>query len=198
MILFIALGAMTLEAIRRLLSPVPVEGLTVIIVAAVGVVINTVTALLFLKGRKHDLNIRGAFLHMAADAGVSVGVVAAGLGILMTGWLWLDPVVSLIIVLVICIGTWNLFKDSFYLAMDFVPGHIDPDGVRRFLEALPGIQSVHDLHIWAMSTTEVALTAHLVKPDATDDDKLIDHIEKDLHDNFGIEHVTIQWERTAG
>jgi cobalt-zinc-cadmium efflux system protein len=194
-ILFIALGAMSLEGIRRLVSPVEVQSRTIIIVAAVGVVINTATALLFVGGLKQDLNIRGAFLHMAADAGVSLGVVAAGTGIMITGWLWLDAAVSLAIVVIICIGTWRLFRDSLYLAMDFVPAHIDMRQVRDYLKGLPGIEGVHDLHVWAMSTTETALTAHLVKPEHEGDDELISRIEEELEQEFQIGHITIQWER---
>ncbi len=194
-ILLVALGGIAWEAIRRFSHPAPVAGQTVIIVAAVGVVINTATALLFLSGRKHDLNIRGAFLHMAADAAVSVGVVAAGVAILLTGKTWIDPVVSLIITAIILVGTWGLLRDSFNLAMDAVPEGIDPQAVKDYLAGLPGVTGVHDLHIWAMSTTETALTAHLVKPHAEDDDELIEKISAELHDRFSIEHTTLQWER---
>ena len=195
LILLFALGAITMEAIRRFISPVSTEGKTVIVVASIGVVINTATALLFLKDRKQDLNIRGAFVHMAADSGVSLGVVLAGILILITGWLRLDPLVSLIIVVVILIGTWKLLRDSFNLAVDAVPKGIRTAQVKAYLSKLPGIIGVHDLHIWAMSTTETALTAHLVKPDYKDDDAMIKRIEKELHDTYHIDHVTIQWER---
>ena len=194
-ILMVAIGAIAWEAIRRFNDPAPVGGQTIIIVAAIGVVINTTTALLFVAGRKHDLNIRGAFLHMAADAGVSAGVVAAGLVILASGWMWVDPLVSLVIAAIILIGTWGLMRDALNLALDAVPKGIDPDSVSGYLAGLPCVEGVHDLHIWAMSTTETALTAHLVKPDSKDDDALIEKASKELHDRFGIEHITLQWER---
>lgn len=194
-ILMVAIGAIAWEAIRRFDNPAPVGGQTIIIVAAIGVVINTITALLFVTGRKHDLNIRGAFLHMAADAGVSAGVVVAGLVILASGWMWVDPLVSLVIAVIILIGTWGLMRDALNLALDAVPKGIDPEAVSDYLAGLPGVESVHDLHIWAMSTTETALTAHLVKPDSKDDDGLIEKASKELHDRFGIEHITLQWER---
>ena len=194
-ILLVAMGGIAWEAVRRFSDPSPVSGKTVIIVAAIGVVINTATALLFLSGRKTDLNIRGAFLHMAADAGVSAGVVLAGVVILATGWPWIDPVVSLTITAIILVGTWGLLRDSFNLALDAVPAGIDPEAVKTYLSDLPGVTGVHDLHIWAMSTSETALTVHLVKPDAGDDDALIEQASRELHDRFGIEHITIQWER---
>jgi len=194
-ILLVAMGGVAWEAVQRFSDPLPVAGKTIIIVAAIGVVINTATALLFLSGRKQDLNIRGAFLHMAADAGVSAGVVLAGVVILTTGWLWIDPAVSLIITAIILAGTWGLLRDSFNLALDAVPAGIDPEAVKSYLSDLPGVNGVHDLHIWAMSTSETALTAHLLKPDADDDDTLIEQASRELHERFGIEHVTIQWER---
>jgi cobalt-zinc-cadmium efflux system protein len=195
-ILFIAIGGIGVEAVQRLLKPKPVAGITVIIVAAVGVVINSITALLFIKGRKHDINIKGAFLHMASDAAVSLGVVLAGFGIILTGWYLLDPIVSFIIAVVILFWTLGLFRESFNLTMDAVPVGIDVGGIREYLSGLPGIVEVHDLHIWAMSSTEVALTAHLIKPDHTKDDELIEQASRWLHENFGIGHVTIQWERS--
>jgi cobalt-zinc-cadmium efflux system protein len=191
----VALGGIAWEAIRRLGAPVPVAGKTIIFVALVGVVINTATALLFLSGRKSDLNIKGAFLHMVADAGVSAGVVLAGVAILLTGRLWIDPAISLVITTIILFGTWRLFRDAFNMAMDAVPGNIDPEAVKAYLSSLPGITGVHDMHIWAMSTTETALTVHLVKPDPEDDDLLIEKASKGLHDQFGIDHITLQWER---
>jgi len=194
-ILLLALGGIAWEAIQRLGSPVPVAGKTIIFVALAGVVINTATALLFFSGRKGDLNIRGAFLHMAADAGVSAGVVIAGVAIHFTGRLWIDPAISLVITIIILFGTWRLFQDAFNMAMDAVPGNIDPEAVRAYLLSLPGITGVHDMHIWAMSTTETALTVHLVKPDPEDDDVLIEKARKELHDQFGIDHITLQWER---
>jgi cobalt-zinc-cadmium efflux system protein len=150
-----------------------------------------------MKGRHHDLNVKGAFLHMAADAAVSVGVVLAGWGILATGWYWLDPAASLAIALVIFAGTWGLLRDSLNLAMHAVPENIDIPEVRAYLAALGGVEDVHDLHIWAMSTTETALTAHLVKPDREDDDAFLAAAAQELHDRFGIEHATLQLERSA-
>jgi cobalt-zinc-cadmium efflux system protein len=193
-ILLVAIGAIAWEATRRLLHPAPVEAGTVMWVAAVGIVINAATAWLFMAGRKGDLNIRGAFLHMAADAGVSAGVVAAALAIKATGWLWLDPAISFAIVVVILIGTWGLLRDSVNLAMDAVPEGIDEKEVEGYLCAIPGVTGVHDLHIWGMSTTDVALTAHLVKPDGKSDDALLAEAARALHDRFGIEHATLQLE----
>ncbi|MGA6926644.1 MAG: cation diffusion facilitator family transporter, partial [Desulfosarcina sp.] len=196
-ILMVAIGGLGWEAVRRLGTPSHVPGTTIIWVAAVGVVINGITAGMFMSGRKSDLNIRGAFVHMAADTAVSAGVVVAGIGILLAGWQWLDSATSLIIAVIIFIGTWGLFKDAFNLALDAVPRNIDGGHVRDYLSALPGVLQVHDLHIWGMSTTEVALTAHLVKPDVRDDDHLIAEIEDTLRRRFGIGHITIQWERNA-
>jgi cobalt-zinc-cadmium efflux system protein len=192
--LLMALGVITWEAVHRLLEPTPVAGGTVIVVAAIGVVINAATALLFMSGRKRDLNIRGAFLHMAADAGVSLGVVVVGVGITVTGWLWLDPVVSLGIVLVILVGTWGLLRESADLAMDAVPKGIDPAEVRSFLSDCAGVSEVHDLHIWGMSTTETALTVHLVTPHRATDDAFLRDMCQELRNRFGIGHVTIQME----
>ena len=196
-ILLVAMGGIAWEAVRRFGDPLPVAGKTIMIVAAIGVVINTATALLFLSGRKSDLNIRGAFLHMAADAGVSAGVVVAGLVIQVTGWLWVDPVVSLIITGIIVVGTWSLLQDSFNLALDAVPADIDPEAVKSYLSELPGIAGIHDLHIWAMSTSETALTVHLLKPNVEDDDMMIEQVSRVLRDRFGIDHITIQWERQS-
>lgn len=192
--LLIAMGAIAWEAIERFNNPPPVNGSTVIGVALVGIVINGITALMFMSGRERDLNIKGAFLHMAADALVSLGVVLAGVAILTTGWLWFDPVVSLIIVSVIVVGTWNLVRDSVNLALDAVPEGIEPSAVRTYLEELPGVVEVHDLHIWAMSTTQTALTAHLVMLTGNPGDAFLSRISMELHDNFGIEHTTIQVE----
>lgn len=193
--LLVAIGAIAWEAIGRFRSPEPVAGGTVIGVALVGIVINTATALLFMSGQKEDLNIRGAFLHMAADAGVSLGVVLAGVALLFTGWIWLDPVVSLIIVAVIFVGTWGLLRDSVNLALDAVPEGIDPAVVTAYLARLPGVGDVHDVHIWALSTTETALTAHLVTPEGNDGDALLARMRRELHERFGIEHATIQLEQ---
>ena len=191
--LLIAVGGIAWEAVQRFSNPSPVAGGTVIGVAAVGIVINTVTALMFVSGRR-DLNIRGAFLHMASDAIVSLGVLLAGIAILITGWLWFDPVVSLIIVAVIVFGTWELLRDSVNLALDAVPQNIEPLAVRTYLAELPGVAQIHDLHIWAMSTTETALTAHLVMPAGYPGDAFLARICQALHDKFGIEHTTIQVE----
>ena len=194
-LLLVAVGGIGWEAVRRLFAPAPVAGSTVMGVAAVGVLVNGVTALLFLSGRKRDLNIRGAFLHMATDAMVSLGVVVAGLTILLTGWFWLDPVVSLVIALVITVGTWGLLKESLDLAMDAVPEGIDAAAVEAYLAALPGVAAVHDLHIWGMSTAHAALTAHLVRPAAAIEDGFVAEVCHGLHARFGIEHSTIQIER---
>src|SRR5919199_1819547 len=192
--LLVAMGAIAWEAIQRFSSPPPVNGTTVIGVALVGIVINGITALMFMSGREKDLNIKGVFLHMAADALVSLGVVLAGIAILTTGWLWFDSVISLIIVVVIVAGTWNLLRDSINLALDAVPPGIELFAVRTYLEELPGVVGVHDLHIWAMSTTETALTAHVVMLTGNPGDAFLSRISMELHDKFGIEHTTIQVE----
>ena len=197
LLLLIAVGAIAWEAVGRLQRPEFVASGVVITVALVGIGINTATALLFLRGRQRDLNIRGAFLHMAADAAVSAGVVLAGLLIHATGWMWLDPAVSLAIAAVITIGTWGLLRDSVNLALDAVPEGIAPEQVEAYLAAIPGVIAVHDLHIWGMSTTHVALTAHLVKPVIENEDSLLAEACRELHDRFGIEHATLQVERDA-
>ena len=196
--LLVAIGAIAWEAVGRLQHPAPVQGGTVAWVAAVGILVNATTAVLFMSGRKHDMNIRGAYLHMAADAAVSAGVVVAGLAILKTGWLWLDPVISIVIVVVIAASTWGLLRDSVNLALDAVPAHVDASAVRTYLAALPGVQEVHDLHIWAMSTTECALTVHLVRPAVEDEDHLHMEVAQTLRDKFGIAHPTVQIERGHG
>lgn len=193
-LLLVALGAIAWEAIGRFVSPAPVSGTALILVAGIGVVVNGATALLFAAGRKRDLNIRGAYLHMMADAGVSLGVVGAGVAIGLTGWLWLDPTISLAIVLIILVGTWGLLRDSLNLTMDAVPADIDSVQVRAYLSELPGVSELHDLHIWAMSTTESALTAHLVMPEPRHDEEFLIQIERVLLDRFGIDHATIQVE----
>ena len=198
MLLLFAVGAIAWEAVHRFSSPMPVEGGTVVIVAGIGILINGATALLFRSGRKSDVNIEGAFLHMAADAAVSVGVVIGGVIIRQTGWIWIDPVVSLAIVAVITIGTWGLLRKSVNLAMDAVPEGIDPQTVREFLSSLAGVTQLHDLHIWGMSTTEVALTAHVIRPETGNDDVFLADVSKQLHERFGIEHATIQVERGSG
>jgi cobalt-zinc-cadmium efflux system protein len=194
MLLLLAVGGIAWEALRRLQDPTPVPGLTLIWVAGVGVVVNTLTALLFFSGGKGDLNIRGAFLHMAADALVSVGVVLAGVAILLTGWLWFDPAISLVIVVVIVAGTWNLLRESLGLILDRVPTHIEPLAVRTFLKELPGVAQVHDLHIWAMSTTETVLTAHLVMPEGCPGDDFLAHTSEELNHHFNVGHATLQVE----
>jgi len=196
--LLIAIGGIAWEAIQRFKSPAHVAAGTVIWVAVVGIVINSATAILFMSGRKRDMNIEGAYLHMATDAAVSLGVVVAGIIIWYTGRYWIDPVVSLLIVAVITVGTWGLLRRSVDLALDAVPEGIDPAAVRDYLAGLPGVSAIHDLHIWAMSTTEAALTAHLVRPQATDDDQFLHATARALHDRFAIEHVTIQVERGTG
>ena len=196
-ILLIAIGAIAWEAIRRFNQPEEISGGTVMAVAALGVVINAATALLFVKGRESDLNIKGAFLHMAADAGVSLGVVVAGFAISRTGLYWIDPVTSLIIVAVIAVGTWSLLRDSARLALHAVPPGIDANEVKTYLARLPEVAGVHDLHIWPMSTTETALTAHLEMPDGNGGDQFLHDVCKHLHDQFKIEHCTIQIEQNA-
>jgi cobalt-zinc-cadmium efflux system protein len=194
-LLLLAVGAIAWEAVRRLMTPsLPASAEAVIGVAALGVVVNGMTAALFWHGQKEDLNIRGAFLHMAADAGISLGVVVAGVAIKYTGWEWIDPVTSLLIVVVITIGTWSLLWQSARLVFDAVPEGIDPNAVRKFLEEVPGVVAVHDLHIWAMSTTETALTAHLVRDSIPTDEGWLAATIQQLHDRFGIEHSTIQVE----
>jgi len=198
--IFVVIGGLMWEAIRRFSEPDPVSGQTMIGVAAVGIVVNAITALLFFAGRKTDLNIRGAFLHMAADAGVSLGVVIAGVIITLTGFQWLDPLVTLIIGGVVLVSGWGLLRDSVRLALDAVPESIDPLQVQTYLGQLPDVANVHDLHIWGMSTTETALTAHLVIDHAISNEDFLAQTADNLHNRFGIEHVTLQIEssRTAG
>ncbi|MDQ0199036.1 cation diffusion facilitator family transporter [Neobacillus ginsengisoli] len=193
--LLVAIGAIALEAIQRFSDPQPVAGKTVIIVALIGIVINTLTALLFMSGRKNDLNIRGAFMHMAADAVVSLGVVVAGFVIIWTGWQWLDPLVSLVISIVILFGTWGLLKESINLSLDAVPEGIDIRKIKNYLRNIPTVLEVHDLHVWGMSTTEAALTVHLIRSEIENNDELLQKLTRELHDQFGIEHATIQIEK---
>jgi len=192
--LLVVVGGLSWEALRRLGSPEPVAGKTMMAVAAVGIVVNAVTAWLFASGRKQDLNLRGAFLHMASDALVSIGVVAAGLVILLTGWLWLDPLVSLVINGVIVWGTWGLLRDSLGMSMAAVPPQIDPAAVRQFLLSRTGVVAVHDLHIWSMSTTENALTCHLVMPAGHPGDAFLHELARDFARRFKIIHTTVQIE----
>jgi len=201
LLLLVAMGSLVWEALHRLQSPVPTDGATIMAVAGIGIVINTATALLFMRGREKDLNIRGAFLHMAADALVSAGVVVAGAMALWFGWVWLDPVVSLLIAAVIVVGTWTLFRQSLHLLFDGVPEGVDLLAVRALLESLPGVTRVHDLHVWAMGTSEIAMTAHLVMPDGQPGDAFLQDATEKLHAQFEIEHVTLQVVRvpfTAG
>lgn len=193
LLLFGAVALIALNAVRKLRDPEPVAGTQVMIVAGIGFFINAITALLFMKGQKEDLNIRGAFLHMAADASVSLGVVVAGFLINLTGKQWIDPVTSFLIITVILWGTWRLFTDSIDLALDAVPKNINIDAVRDFLLAKGGVTDIHDLHIWAMSTTRVALTAHLIMPRGSDDG-FITELQKELKREFGISHTTFQIE----
>jgi len=194
-ILLIAVGAIIVEAVDRLRHPAPVAGGIVSIVAAIGIVINLGTALGFMRGREHDLNIRGAYLHMLGDAGASAGVVVAGLLISATGLLWIDPFVSLLLAAAILWSTWGLAKDSVNLALDAVPAGIDPLEVDAALRSLEGVVEVHDLHIWGMSTTDVALTAHLIRPCHGGEDALLASATRLLRDRFGIAHATLQVEQ---
>ncbi|RJF93515.1 cation diffusion facilitator family transporter [Sphingomonas cavernae] len=192
--LLVAIGAIALEAVQRFAHPQPVHGGTVIIVALIGIAINAGTAMLFMRGRDHDLNIRGAYLHMAADAGVSAGVVIAGLLMLWTGALWIDPLVSLLIAGVIFWSTWGLLNDSVAMSLAGVPNTIDRDKVEVELLISPGVKRVHDLHIWPMSTTEIALTAHLIMPSGHPGDAFLEDVRQRLEAQFGIHHVTLQVE----
>ena len=192
-LLFVAVGGIAVEAIDRLKQPAEVAGATVVLVAALGIVINGATALLFMRGRDSDLNIRGAYLHMAADAGVSLGVVIAALVIMATGWSWVDPAVSLGVAAVVLVSGWGLARDSVNLALDAVPRHIELGEVKNYLGALDGVAAVHDLHIWAMSTNETALTAHLVRPSGHDD-AFLHRVCEGLSHRFSIHHATLQVE----
>jgi cobalt-zinc-cadmium efflux system protein len=197
-ILLVAMGSLAWEAIQRLQTPSPVAAGTVMVVAGIGVIVNGVTAALFMAGSKDDLNIRGAFLHMAADALVSVGVVLAGALYLWRGWTWIDPVVTLLITAVIVVGTWSLFRKSLHLLFDGVPENVDVPAVRENLLSLPGVTGVHDLHVWALDTSETALTAHLVVSGANrDPDALLRAAAEELHEHFEIRHVTLQLESEA-
>lgn len=198
LLLLVAVGAITLEAAQRLADPHAVAGVPVMIVAALGIVVNLATAMLFAGGRKHDINIRGAYLHMATDAGVSAAVVVAGALIYFTGLAWIDPAISLVVVAVILWSTWGLLKESITMALHAVPQGIDADAVERTLAALPGVARVHDLHIWPMSTTEAALTAHLVMPDGHPGDMFLSDLQHRLAHNFRIDHTTVQIELGDG
>lgn len=193
-LLLFAVGAIALEAVQRFRDPPPVEGVTVMIVAGIGILVNGATAFMFMRGRESDINIRGAYLHMAADAGVSAGVVLGGALILLTGQSWIDPAISLVIVAVILWSTWGLLRDSVTMALHAVPPGIDPEQVEEALASLPGVTRVHDLHIWPMSTTQVALTAHLLIPDGHPGDAFLEDAQHRLAHDFGIGHTTLQIE----
>ncbi len=194
MLLLIAVGGIVWEALHRFYEPSAVSEITMIWVAAVGVVINVTTALMLMHGREHDINLHGAFLHMVADALVSVGVVLAGIGMMWTGWLWLDPAISVVIGVVIFAGTWSLLKASLRLSLHAVPDGIETKAVMEYLQGLPQVEEVHDLHIWGMSTTEVALTAHLVTPQGHPGDAFLHHLAEQLHERFDVDHATFQIE----
>lgn len=195
MLLLVACGGIAWAALQRVYAPPEVEGLTVTLVAGAGILVNGLSAWLFMAGSKGDLNIRGAYLHMLADAVVSLGVVLAGIAMIYTGWYWLDPVISLVILAVIFISTLHLLKESMQLALNAVPQHIDVPAVQSFLRQCEGVESIHDLHIWGMSTTECALTVHLVMPLGYPGDQAIDGITKALKDRFSIQHSTLQTEQ---
>lgn len=195
MFLLVACGAIAWEAIQRFSEPPVVAGLTVTLVAGIGIVINGLSAWLFAKGSTGDLNIRGAYLHMAADAAVSLGVVVAGIAMIFTGWYWLDPVISLVIVTVIVLGTWGLLLESLQLALSAIPPHIEVSAVETYLRQCSGVTDIHDLHIWGMSTTETALTVHLVMPEGYPGDAFMDDISRTLKEKFSVQHSTLQVEQ---
>jgi len=194
LILLVAIGGIAWEAVARFSHPVPIEGSIVMWVAGIGVLINGVTAWLFMSGNQDDLNLRGAFLHMAADALVSLGVVIAGAVFIWTGWTWLDPAISLVIAVVILLGTWDLLRQSLHLSLDGVPASIELDLVRAYLLSLPQVCGAHDLHVWAMSTSDIALSVHLSMPEGHPGDPFLEQLGRELHDRFAIEHATIQIE----
>ncbi len=194
MLLMIAVGGIGLEAVQRIYHPAPVAEATMIWVAAAGVVINLATALMLMRGHRHDINLRGVFLHMLADAAVSAGVIVAGAAMLWTGWLWLDPAISMVIAVVIFAGTWNLLKASLRLSLHAVPAGIDLNKVTAFFQSLPWVREVHDLHIWGMSTTEIALTVHLVVRAAHPGDAALCELSEELEHRFNISHSTMQIE----
>ena len=193
-LLLFACGAIVLEAVQRLLNPAPVAGLDVFIVATIGLVVNGFSAWLFMRGSKEDLNIRGAFLHMAGDAGISAAVAVSGLVILYTGASWVDPVMSIVVVAVIVAGTWGLGRDAMRLAMAAVPPGVDKPRIEKYLSDLPGVTDVHDLHVWALSTTENAMTAHIVMPAGHPGDVFVDAIVGTLRRDYAMHHATLQVE----
>ncbi len=194
MLLLVACGAIAWEAVHRFSQPPAIAGLTVSVVAAIGIAINGLSALLLMKGSRGDLNIRGAYLHMAADTAVSLAVVMAGVAMIYTGWYWLDPTISLVIVIVIVIGTLGLLRDSLQLALSAVPAQIDVPAIDAYLSQLNGVTDIHDLHIWGLSTTESALTVHLVMPNGPPGDAFLDEIEKTLRERYSVHHSTLQIE----
>ncbi|MBU6418698.1 MAG: cation diffusion facilitator family transporter [Proteobacteria bacterium] len=196
-LLLMVTGSIAWEAVLRLITPGAPGGAVITVVAAIGILVNGATALLFMSGRKGDLNIRGAFTHMVADAAVSAGTVAAGAVILLTGWNRVDPAMSLVISVVIVAGSWALLRDSVKLSLDAVPDGIERAAVEDFLRGLPGVVAIHDVHIWGLSTTDVALTAHLVCPEEADGQSLLAHIAEEMREHFGIGHATIQLETPA-
>jgi cobalt-zinc-cadmium efflux system protein len=192
MLLMAACGGIAFEAVQQLLHPAPVAGLTVSVVAGVGILVNGFSAWLFMAGSKDDINIRGAYLHLAADAAISLGVLVAGVIVRYTGWNWVDPAVSMVIVVIIVMSTWSLMMQSLRMMMAAVPDNVDRPGIEEFLRSRAGVSEVHDLHIWAMSTTENALTAQLVTPDGYPGDAAIDAISQELRETFSIQHSTLQ------
>jgi len=195
MLLMAATGAIAWGAVEQLMAPHPVQGLTVSLVAGIGIAVNGISAWLFMSGSKNDINIRGAYLHLAADAAISLGVLIAGLLVTYTGWAWIDPAVSLVIVVLIMKSTWSLLREALDMTLGAVPGNVDVAEVENFLLACPGVTDVHDLHIWSMSTTDVALTCHLVMPAGYPGDAAIDEIARGLKEHFGIQHTTLQSEQ---
>jgi cobalt-zinc-cadmium efflux system protein len=193
--LLVACGAIAWEAVQRFSHPEPIVSGTVMLVAAAGIVVNGVSAWMFMRGSQNDMNVRGAYLHMAGDAAVSLGVVVAGAAIYYTGWLWLDPAVSLVIVLLIVATTWGLLRESLQLSLSGVPRHVDVAAVQAYLQKVPGVASIHDLHIWGISTTETALTVHLVTPGGYPGDAAMDMVTATLRERFGIQHSTLQVEQ---
>ncbi len=196
-LLLVAVGAIVSEAVRRIGSPAAIDANLVMITAGLGVLVNGGTAMLFMRGSHDDLNVRGAFLHMAADAAVSVAVVAGAFAMSRTGVLWIDPALSLVIAVVIVLGAWGLLRDSMDLAMDAAPRGIDVEEVRTWLEALPGVEEIHDFHVWALSTTETAMTAHILRPQNDDGDRFLHMACEGLASRFRIGHATLQVETDA-
>ncbi|HEX4183818.1 MAG TPA: cation diffusion facilitator family transporter [Caulobacteraceae bacterium] len=198
LVLMLVSGGLLFEAVQRLVHPEPIQAPLVMGVAAVGVVVNTLTALMFVRGQASDANVRGVFLHMAADAAVSVGVIIAAGLILLTGWSWVDPAVSIAIVAVIAAGTWGLLREAVDMALDAAPRGADPERIEAFLRASPGVVEVHDLHVWAMSTTETALTAHVVRPQPDGIEQFRCALAQSLESRFGVRHATLQIEQSRG